>query len=440
MKKKVPVWLLLLFVWLALVGGLIFGWDVWRIKTSHLGMQTKTDRLVIGLASSPALLKQSIKEINQGSLLISPDFYPELKGFKSEKGFVDSGYLLLATFDARRNQSAARLVRLSDQKVLHQWTPDYNAIIKAVGGQNKDWDHTEVRNLRLYNPLLLPDGSLVFSTLLSPLIKIDSQSKLVWTVNGIFHHAIIPDADGNLWVPSVIKPSPFLPGILNKFKDDALTEISPEGKVLYQRSVAQILADNGYKTLLLGMGAYERDLLHVNRIEPALNGSKYWMKGDLLVSVRNRGTVFLYRPSANKIIWLQTGPWLNQHDARFIDDHSISVFGNDMVRVFGEEKLLNGHNEEYIFNFATGKTTTPFAGFFKSAGIATENEGLARVLPNGDLFAEETNKNRSLRGSANKVIWQYVDRINDHALASLSLSGYITPEEFSKLTFLKGKQ
>lgn len=431
---------MLLLLWLALAGGFIFGWDVWRIKTSRQGVQTTTDRAVIGLASSPSLLKNSIAELSRGSGLIGYDYYPTIKGLKTEGDFKDPGYLLLATFDNEKNQSVAKLVRLADQKVIWQWTPDYNAIIKKIGSQNEDWDHTEVRNLRLYHPLLLPDGSLVFSTLLSPLIKIDSRSRLVWSVNGIFHHSIIPDADGNLWVPSVIKPSPFFSGILNKFKDDALTEIAPDGKILYQKSVAQILVENGYKALLLGVGAYERDLLHVNSIEPALAGGKYWMKGDLLISVRNRSMIFLFRPSTNKIRWLQTGPWLNQHDARFVDNHSISVFGNDMVRVFGDEKLLDGHNEEYIYNFEAGQVTTPYVQLFNSAHIATENEGLARILPGGDIFVEETNKNRLLRGNINGVEWQYVDRINDHAVAALSLSSYISQEEFSKLTFLRGTQ
>ena len=163
------------------------------------------------------------------------------------------------------------------------------------------------------------------------------------------------------------------------------------------------------------------------------------MKGDLLISARNRSTVFLYRPSTNKILWLQTGPWLNQHDAHFLGDTAISVFGNDMVRVFGDERLLTGCNEEYIFNFNTGKITTPYSVFLKNAKVSTADEGRAEVLQNGDLFVEETNKNRLLRGNARGVIWQYVDRIDDHSVAALSCSTFITSLEFSKLTFLNKK-
>jgi hypothetical protein len=440
MNRKIPLWFVLLLLWFSFIGALAFGWDVWRIKTSRQGAHTSADRAIIAIASSPSLLKESFKEIGQGSKLISHDYYPAIKGFEADNKFTDDGYILLATYSKSKDQSVVKLVRIADQKIIYEWTPDYNAIMKQVGSQNKAWTAQAKHDLRLYRPLLLPDGSLIFTNLLSPLIKIDKNSGLVWAVDGIYHHAIELDAEGNIWVPSVIAPSPFFSNILTQFKDDAITELSPGGKILLKRSVAQIFTDNGYQALLLGVGAYERDLLHVNGIQPAPATGKYWMKGDLLISARNRSTVFLYRPSTNKILWLQTGPWLNQHDAHFMGDTAISVFGNDMVRVFGDERLVNGFNDEYIFNFNTGKTSRPYTQFLKSAKVRTTNEGRAEILQNGDLFVEETNENRILRGNSNNTVWQYVDRIDEHSLAALSCSSYISKDEFSKLTFLNKKQ
>ena len=436
MNRKIPLWFVLLLLWFSFIGALAFGWAVWRIKTSRQGARTATDRAIITVASSPSLLKQSFSELNQASKLIGQDYYPDIKGFKTESKYPDANYLLLATYSKSIDQSVVKLVRLADRKVIYQWAPNYREIIKKIGGRNKEWASQNVHNLRLYRPLLLPDGSLIFNNLLSPLIKIDKHSRLVWAADGIYHHSVELDAGGNIWAPSVIKPSPFFSTILNDFKDDAITELTAEGKIILRRSVAQILSDNGYRALLLGVGPYEKDLLHINEVQPALTSGKYWTKGDLLISARNRSTVFLYRPSTNKILWLQTGPWLNQHDAHFLGDTAITVFGNDMVRVFGDERLVTGINEEYIFNFNTGKTTTPYTTFLTSAKVSTANEGRSKVLPNGDLFVEETNKNRLLRGSASSVVWQYVDRIDDHSVAALSCSTFITSSEFSKLTFL----
>ncbi|MFI5140473.1 MAG: hypothetical protein ACHQIM_21820, partial [Sphingobacteriales bacterium] len=90
-----------------------------------------------------------------------------------------------------------------------------------------------------------------------------------------------------------------------------------------------------------------------------------------------------------------------------------------------------------IFNFKTNKTETPYTAFLKKAKVATPNEGRADILPGGDLFVEETNNNRLLRGNADNILWQYVDRIDKHSVAALSWSRFISKEEFKKLTFLK---
>jgi hypothetical protein len=439
MNKKVPLWFVLLLLWFSFIGTFMFGWAVWRAKSKRRGIPTTTDKVVIGIASFPSLLRDSYNQVTSPSLLVGYDMYPEIKGFKAEHNYLDSNYVLLATWSKEKNQSVAKLIRLSDQKVIHEWTPDYASIIKLVGAQNSLWEDKKLQDIRLYHPLLLPDGSIVFNTMLSPLLKIDKNSKLIWSLNGIYHHSVQADADGNIWAPSVIYPSPFLKGYFTEFKDDAITGISPAGKVIFIKSIPQLLCDNGYRTLLLGMGPYERDMLHTNMIQPALTGGKYWQKGDLLVSMRNRSTVFLYRPSTNKIVWLKSGPWLNQHDARFVDSVRISVFGNNVVRIFGEDRLLNPTSQEYVYNFATGQTETPYDQFFKTANIGSPNEGLAEILKNGDLFVEETNRNRMLRGTKTTVEWQLVDRIDKESVASLSCSEFISSEQFKKLTFLKNE-
>ena len=439
MNKKVPLWLLLLTVWLGLMLALTFGWLVWRIQNSRQGVHTKTDRLIFNIASFPNLVKKSFAEINKPSTLIAPNLFPGINGLKTENNYVDSNYLLLSTYDKRKDQSVAKLIRLANNKVLYEWTPDYASILKLLAGQNKDWPELNQHNMRLYHPLLSADGSLIFNNVSSSLIKIDKNSRLVWAVNGIFHHSVEYDADGNIWAPSLIKPSQYMSGFLNGHRDDALTKISPEGKMLYRKSVAQLLDENGYRWLLLGVGTYERDLLHLNDIKPALTTGKYWAKGDLLISLRNKSTIFLYRPATNEIIWLQTGPWLSQHDVNFIGDDRIGVFGNDVLRDFGEDRLVYGHNNEYIVNFKTGKTETPYTAFFKNANIATPSEGRSDFLPNGDLFIEETNNNRLLRGDTSHIKWQYVDRLDNKTVAALSWSRFVSKEEFKKFTFLANK-
>jgi Arylsulfotransferase (ASST) len=427
MNKKVPFWVVLLLLWFAVIAIITYGWAVWYIdKTLAKG---KTANAIILIASSPSLVRESFNELFNPRMLIRPDVYPGINGFKMEKSFVDSNYILLPTFDKKADQSIIKLIRLSDRKLIYQWVPDFDKILQQTG------DKRNKHNILAGHPLLAADGTIIFDA--SPLlIKINKDSKLVWAINKDFHHSNEYDADGNIWAPSVIKPSKFLSYMLVGFKDDALTKISPDGKVLLQKSIAEILVQNGYRTLLLGTGVYEEDLVHLNDIQPALTSTQYWLKGDLLISIKHKSTVFLYRPSTNKIIWLQTGPWLNQHDVDFIDNTRIGIFGNNIVRTNLAEQLLDGYNEEYVFDFKSQKMSTPYTQFLKNAKVSTKSEGRSDILPNGDLFIEETDNNRLLMGNTKNVLWQFVNRIDKHSVAALEWTRFISKDEFKTLKFL----
>ena len=449
MFKKVPVWFVLLILWFSVVSIVLFGWAVWHVTTVPLGeniFSKKTANLIVSVARFPGEVKDVFSSFKTRSLLITPDLYPDVKGFKSEKNYVDSNYILLSTYDYKNNAPVVKLLRLHDQKVVHSWEIDFAIARRNNGALDKYLDTVALSSIRMAHPLLFPDGSIVFNTAGSVLVKIDKDSKLVWVLDGAFAHSLEFDADGNIWAQSTIKNSDVLPGVLDGFENDAIIKVSPEGEVLFQKSVADILVENGYRGLLIG-SLIEVDLTHLNDIQPALKSSKYWAKGDLLISLRNKSTIFLYRPSTNKVIWLKTGPWLNQHDVDFVDSTRIGVFGNDMVRklfsrrqsIGDHESLLNGYNNEYVYDFKTNETTTPYTEFFKKAKVSTLTEGRSDILQDGDLFIEETNNNRMLRGNEKDIKWQYVERINDHSLAALSWSRFITKKEFEKLLFLKIK-
>src|SRR5690606_15593821 len=131
---------------------------------------------------------------------------------------------------------------------------------------------------------------------------------------------------------------------------------------LYIKSINEMLYENGYRGLLFGVGPLESDPVHLNDVQPALTSGPYWEKGDLLISLRNKSTVILFRPSTNKILWLRTGPWLYQHDADFIDDTRISIFGNNVIRN-ADFDFIDKHNEQYVYDFKNDSLSTPYTAF-----------------------------------------------------------------------------
>src|SRR5579863_5084039 len=283
MNKKVPLWVLLLTVWFFVVFTIVFGWAVWHIKSNGRLIKGRTAKTIISVAKLPSLVNETVNEIFHTSIRIVPYVYPGISGLKAERNYVDSNYILLPSFDKHLGQSVVKLMRLSDQKTVFEWKPDFDLIKKIKFKESSPWQDLPKASFDISHPLLSPDGSITFHTSNSPLIRIDKYSKLVWILNGDFNHSLEYDCHGNMWAISIIPHTNFFKDFFENYIDDAITEVLPNGKIIYQKSIAEILLRNGYRGLLLGTGPYEDDMLHTNDVQPALTSTKYWLKGDLLI-------------------------------------------------------------------------------------------------------------------------------------------------------------
>ena len=177
------------------------------------------------------------------------------------------------------------------------------------------------------------------------------------------------------------------------------------------------------------------DPIHINQIKVANKDSRYWKRGDLLISARHLSTLFLYRPSTDKIIWHQTGPWMNQHSVDFVDDHRISVFNNNVVSGPVNMKQMfmkpDGTNQVLVYDFDTRQVSQPFAALIAKARPISITEGRARLLPDGGLFLEETNYGRDMRFTKDKLLWSRVNDYDKERIGMVSWSSYLTAAEAS---------
>ena len=117
------------------------------------------------------------------------------------------------------------------------------------------------------------------------------------------------------------------------YAEDAIVKLSPDGEILFQKSVSQIFIDNGLEYLLFSIGdeGFKRDPIHLNDIQPVDFNSQFWKKGDLFLSLRHQSMILLYRPSSNKIIWKGTGPFFHQHDVNILNDHQMWSFDETTI-------------------------------------------------------------------------------------------------------------
>jgi len=122
---------------------------------------------------------------------------------------------------------------------------------------------------------------------------------------------------------------------------------------------------------------------------------------------------------------------MNQHSARFLDDHRISIFDNNSLRIAGREGFLHrgDTNRVLVYDFETGTVSEPFAALLAQARPVTRSEGLARLLPDGGLFVEETNQRRLLRFSADRLLWSFVNDYDASHIGAVSWSRYLTAGE-----------
>ena len=333
-------------------------------------------------------------------------------------GFNDDGYLLISDWD-EVEKSSLNLLKLSSGEILHTWKTPLEQIenleeldIPLPMPQGKD-------RVGLGPGILTQDGAIIsVGGEGGVLMKVDLCSNVEWLLNDYFHHDINQDHEGNIWISSVLFPNEIGEKFLADYRDDAIAKISPDGELLYKESVSKILMDNGLGYLIFGVGPLEEDAIHLNDITPALNDGEFWKRGDLLVSLRHRSLVFLYRPSTEEIVWYQLGPWANQHDPDFVGTHRISVFGNDVTssrnnRVSNEASMIMDHNNLYLVDLRSGETTTPYTELFREADIKTVTGGWADILENGDIVIKESKFGRYIRGTYDKPQWYYVDLLDD---------------------------
>lgn len=347
--------------------------------------------------------------------VIDTNWFGGSRNYWHDSKFIDTGYILISCFDKQYNQTTIKLLSLRDGQVKYSWKPDLQILKNIKRPSLKHFSPERLLNsqFKTIHPILLSDSSIILKGEYG-IFRINKNNEIVWGVPTHFHHSTELDANQNLWIPSIYETPKLYNTIYNDLVDDALTCIDLNGTLLFKKSIAQILIDNGYEYLIHGIGSYEKDALHTNDIEPALYNTKYWKKGDLLVSIKNRSTVLLYRPSNNKIIWLKTGPWMNQHDVNYVGDTAICVFNNNSIKISSaEHKMLHTNNSLVVYSFKTNNTYTPYESVFKTNDIRTPKEGRCKILENGDLFIEESTRGRILRGNNKQLRWVYIEIVDN---------------------------
>lgn len=424
MFKKIEIWIL----YLTILFGILFA-----IGFGVLVRQELVGKIKAGWVSETALILAEMpvyfKKILDGLTL--EDRFTSLDGFNGTPNLEES-YLLLSRYDGDMKEGVVELVNLTNFKVLHTWISKF---------KNLAWDDQQGKKL-LYHPMLLENGNL----LVDHITKINSCSKIIFQyAEEQLHHSTERDFEKNTWVPGRMYPiSLSIERVGENYLDDAIVRLSPKGDVLFKKSVSEIFIDNGLEYLLFSIGdreSFDLDPIHLNDIQPVNFDGEYWKKGDIFLSLRHQSMVLLYRPSTNEIIWKGAGPFFHQHDVDILDDHRISIFNNNS-KDFVNANIVDGNNEIIIYDFQTNEYSSYLPESLRKNQVRTITQGSGEILPNGDLFIEETNYGRTLYFNADGFLrWSHVNRADNNNVYHVGWSRILYTQEDIRIVnnFLENK-
>ena len=265
-KIKVELWVVCLVGVLFFIGLMGYG----SLVRHKIQAPINKFPVMSGVAYFIAEIPSNLRDIIQGKSykeLQVEDRFPNITGFQG-KPLKEEAYLLLPKYDGDTERSIVELVDLRSFEVIKTWLPDIDQINGMVDTSLPEFENIKrdryLKRYRLTHPFLTEDGGLIFQAD-SPLVKIDKNSQWVWqNQEDLFHHSIEQDHEGNFWVPSRVYPYQidkiYAGSEYDTYNDDAITKVSADGEILFQKSVSNLLIENNLRYLLFGISGLKNAL------------------------------------------------------------------------------------------------------------------------------------------------------------------------------------
>jgi outer membrane protein assembly factor BamB len=413
--RRRNVWLVIGLCLAALVAG---------VATERLDMEPATT--IRGMLSSirvtAAMLRRAVGQTPQASMgdraLQTPP-----GTIIHDQAAMAPGLTLLATGGPEITLMAA------DGSTVHRWRVPVDHLFTLPGMLRPE-------DITIDGLSLLPDGSLVALLLdeeefpafhwddtvtNTVLVKIDGDSKLVWSFTGNPHHDVRQAADGHFFVLVAREgqpaPSTNLP-LPAQFRDEGVAELDADGHVLRTIWLTDAIGRSPYASLfgVLDEGwfgcprdrHYCWDLYHANTVQiiPRAVSEHFPQvaEGDLLVNLRDMDTVVVIDPKTGIVRWARRGNWHHAHDAELTPQGTLMIFDN-RANIGGAEfsRILeiDPNNGAELWSY-DGGTTHPFSSSVR---------GTKQILPNGNVLITESTGGRAFEVSrAGELVWEYVSK------------------------------
>jgi hypothetical protein len=373
----------------------------------------------------------------QLTLFKKPWYYIAAEGKKtiaqSEPAAMQAGLTKLVHF-ANNEQLAVSVIE-NNGTVVQQWLIDWFRIWPDAEHLSYFMQPKSAPGTMIHGAEILPDGGLVFNFEYLGMVKLNACGDVVWRLPYQTHHSIHIDEDGNIWAPdNKVRKNATATLALHTpyYVEPFILKISPDGKLLEEKSVMAILMDNHlagalYLSSIDNQDPVVRgDTLHLNDIEvfPASLPAGVAQPGDVMISLRNINTVLLLDPvhwSVKKVI---SHIMLRQHDPDFIDGNTITIYDNNNRFEAGDK---NAFSRIIQVNLLNDTVNVLFEGS-PSLPFYTKILGKHQVLANGNRLLTESRNGRVLELDKNNIpVWEYINLIDTDTAAVIQEAQRLSP-------------
>ena len=217
-------------------------------------------------------------------------------------------------------------------------------------------------------------------------------------------------------------------------EDFTIQKLSPEGEVLFERSVIDILHEAGFGGLTQ-MGhpdTVTADTLHTNDVEvfPSTVAPGFFGPGDIMISARQINTILVLDPTAEQVKFTYTGDLVRQHDPDFTSGNTITVFDNHDTSgsvPAGQPEL----SRIVEITAPSGAAREVFSG----PDYFTTTMGKHQVLPNGNVLVTVPWQGQTLEIAPDgRLVWHYENDLGD-GFRGLLTEAALLPREMDAAFF-----
>lgn len=284
-----------------------------------------------------------------------------------------------------------------DGRLLHSWSAD---ILEAFPDQPELAKYPSAHTWR--RVALLDDGSLLAIHEGIGLVKLDRESRVVWSSANRAHHDLEVLPDGRILILTRTAHDQGTRPIL----EDFVVVLDARGRELRRVSVLQALDRGAYRHLLERDPEWDTgDILHTNTLHQ-LDGSVQsandaFRAGRVLISSRTQGFLAVLDLDDEQVVWATRGRWSRQHDAEITPTGRLLLFdnrglGSGRSRVLALDPTANAERILWSWSGRPGEA------------LHSDVLGAAQELPNGNVLITESTRGRALEVDPDgRVLWRF---------------------------------